>query len=118
MSTTSRCMGWRRRTTRSWWRSWLRLSKLGGRHPVLQNGDVFHVEHFVVVILYVLTYTYIAGIRNNVNGLRGARLVGCGLPGGESVRRDRCRSGWDTTGRSRRPGRCVWMPTVWDGSNG
>src|SRR5713226_2633607 len=96
-------MGWRRRTTRSWWRSWLRSSKWVAAILFCKNGDMFHVEHFVVVILYVLTYTYIAGIRNNVNGLRGARLVGCGLPrGGESVRRDRCRSGWDTTGRSRR----------------
>src|SRR5258707_8965588 len=38
---------------------------------------MFHVEHFVGVILYVLQYTYIACIRNNVNGLRGAgRLAG------------------------------------------
>ncbi len=33
---------------------------------------MFHVEHFVVVILYVLQYTYITCIRNNINGLRGA----------------------------------------------
>src|SRR6266849_6365979 len=80
MSTTSRCMGFRSRTTRSWWRSWLRSSKWVAAILFCKNGDMFHVEHFVVVILYVLTYTYIAGIRNNVNGLRGARLVGCGLP--------------------------------------
>src|SRR5882672_3613237 len=33
MNTTSRCMVWRRRTTRSWWRSWFRLSNLRDAVP-------------------------------------------------------------------------------------
>src|SRR6267142_2048186 len=33
MSTTNRSMGWRRRTTRTWWRSWFRLSKAYLRAP-------------------------------------------------------------------------------------
>src|SRR5713101_4024643 len=58
MSTTSRCMGWRRRTTRSWWRSWLGSSKLGGHHPVLQkwryvprgtfcSGDIVRITIYI-----------------------------------------------------------------------
>ena len=39
MSTTSRCTGWRRKTTRSWWRSWFRSSNTHvGIRPQLSSG--------------------------------------------------------------------------------
>ena len=34
-----------------------------------KNGDMFHVERFVVVILYVLLYTYIACIMKQRKGV-------------------------------------------------
>src|ERR1700704_3861337 len=46
MNITSRCMGWRRRTTRNWWRNWSRSSKLHTRRGRLSALQSFTMKLF------------------------------------------------------------------------